>query len=236
MKNKNKKEKWSFASVVALIVCSSFVILAITNSIDFRQCEADAEYEQVRLESEKQLQIADMEEENKQLAVTKEVLVESENKIKSLVKNYNARTILDSTRLKHPRYIIEAMFRLWERHGGKYDYVPYCIAAYESEFNTFTHATQGEDSRGLFQVNVANSWHRSRVVPERLFEPVYNMEYQFDELVRFEKAGIKRGLKGIELILYVARYGQRPNWSKCSAYITNRVKKAYSEFNNLKIN
>jgi hypothetical protein len=128
------------------------------------------------------------------------------------------------------------MFRLWEQHGGQYDYVPYCIAAYESGYNTFTHNTSGEDSRGLFQVNYADPHHKARTDPTKLFEPVYNMNYQFDELVRYEKQGISKGLTGIDLVLYVARYGQRPNWPKCSEYITARVTKAYNEYMDLKLN
>lgn len=114
-----------------------------------------------------------------------------------------------------PQYIIEAMFRIWERKGGTYSYVPFCIAGYESKFDPTCWNQKGEDSRGLFQVNVADPAHAKRN-PNRtkLFDPAYNMNYQFEELVQFEKEAISKGLCGVEIVRYVAKYGQRPRWTK----------------------
>ena len=112
-----------------------------------------------------------------------------------------------------PTYIGEEMFRIWEKKGGAYSYVPYCIAYYESRFNTASQqVTSKEDSRGLFQVNM---FHHSKGFKNKnqAYNPRVNMEYQFEELIRYERKGIEKGLRGIPLICYVAKYGQRPSWT-----------------------
>ena len=155
--------------------------------------------------------------------------------IEELIETFIPKSSTPSTSRGNVRNekVTTAMFRLWQEHGGTYNYVPYCIAAYESGFDTNCHNTSGEDSRGLFQVNVANAHHRNNTDPQMLFDPIYNMEYQFDELVIYEKRGIEMGLQGIDLILYVARYGQRPNWSTQRYYIQNKVTSAYNTFSKL---
>jgi hypothetical protein len=86
---------------------------------------------------------------------------------------------------------------------------------------------------GLFQVNIADKWHKKRNPDaKKLYDPAYNMTYQFAELVIYERKGIAQGLKGAELAIYVSRFGQRPNWGKCSGYITTEIKKAYKAYNN----
>jgi hypothetical protein len=112
-----------------------------------------------------------------------------------------------------PTYIGEEMFRIWRKKGGAYSYVPYCIAWYESRFNTASQqVTSKEDSRGLFQVNMF--WHSENFKNEnQAYNPRTNMEYQFGELIRYEKKGIEKGLRGVPLICYVAKHGQRPTWT-----------------------
>jgi len=90
-------------------------------------------------------------------------------------------------------------------------YVWYPIIMYESEGKPYAqNKTSNEDSRGLFQVNImahpnANS--------SRLFEPEYNARWQIPELSRVFNQGKEKGLSGVDLTKYVAKYGQRPLWS-----------------------
>lgn len=232
-----RKEKWSPVSVMALIASTLFILTALVGGVEHEKVMAEKREAAFAMEKENEAELMQEIEEafkdQSKLKMTQMELDALKQKHKAIIEYKKARTILDMSRTNKPRYIVEVMFRLWEKAGGKYDYVPYCIAQYESDYNTFCHNTDGEDSRGLFQVNVP--YHPS-VNPIKLFEPVYNMEYQFKELVQFEKKGIEIGLTGIDLVLYVAKYGQRPNWEKCSGYIISEVTKTYNEFQNIKLN
>ena len=231
---RKQKAKWDVRSVGALMILITLALITLGSGVFHYQPALKAQAQQQLLIEEQMLkEIEEAFTSQTKLQMTQMELDTLKQKHTAIINSKKARTILDTNRLKHPRYIIEVMFRLWEQHGGIADYVPYCIAAYESEYNTFTHNTNGEDSRGLFQVNVP--YHRG-ANPTKLFEPAYNMDYIFDELVRYEKQGIAKGLTGIDLVLYVARYGQRPNWEKCSGYITTRVTRAYNEYMDLKLN
>jgi len=142
--------------------------------------------------------------------------------------------IVDYNKIPHrPQYIVDVMQRLWVRMGGTHTYVPYCIIAYESNFDTFTRNTNGENSFGLLQVNVGHPSHSARVGGStnyhKLYEPVFNMTYQFPELIRYEKEGIAKGLSGADLTCYVARYGQRPAWKD---WIRQAINKSHQEFMN----
>lgn len=162
--------------------------------------------------------------------------LDSKNKgLEKTLEQYRDKSvpILDLNKVKHPTYIVNEMLRIWIGMGGTYSYVPYCIAAYESNFQTWCHATKGEDSRGLFQVNYGDPAHKKRIPnPNKLFDPRYNMNYQFKELIFWEKKGIKKGLTGAELVKYVAKYGQRPSWRK---WIEDKIDSAYKEYNSILI-
>ena len=160
------------------------------------------------------------------------LLTENE-RLSSVVSRGQARkpkVILDYDKLSAPRYIVELTERMAYQHGFDTIAVPYCIMYYESRFNPTCHNTKGEDSRGLFQVNVADPSHAKRN-PNRnkLFDPAYNMDYQLDELAIYYKQGRTKGLSGTDLICYVAKHGQRPRWSKT---IEVEIAKAYKEYSN----
>lgn len=229
-----KKTEWGLMNVVCLVFAIGIVFFVIKAGREQYQPYMEAQAS-IRMEKEEAL-MQEIEEAFKDqitLKMTQTELDAIKQKHKAIIESKKARTILDMSRTNKPRYIVEVMFRLWEKAGGVNDYVPYCIAQYESQYNTFCHNTDGEDSRGLFQVNAP---YHPNANPTKLFEPVYNMKYQFKELVQFEKKGIEMGLTGIDLVLYVARYGQRPNWEKCSGYIKSEVTKTYNEFQNIKLN
>jgi|GEM_PF-3756207 len=229
-----KKTGNAFVSFMVITFAVSLVAYTLYIGVVEYQPYVQAQAKiQIEKEAELMLEIEQAFKDQSKLKMTQTDLDTLKAKHKAIIESKKARTILDMSRTDKPRYIVEVMFRLWERAGGQYDYVPYAIAQYESNYNTFCHNTNGEDSRGLFQVNVP---FHPNANPVKLFEPVYNMEYQFKELVQFEKKGIEMGLTGEELILYVARYGQRPNWEKCEGYIRAEVKKAYNEFQNIKLN
>jgi hypothetical protein len=96
------------------------------------------------------------------------------------------------------------------------------IVMYESGGNPLAQqVTDKEDSRGLFQVNTmahpdANSM--------KLFDPEYNARYQMPELSRVYEKGLNEGLTGVELTKYVARYGQRPQWTET---VSSNIDKFY---------
>jgi hypothetical protein len=123
--------------------------------------------------------------------------------------------ILDYNKLSAPRYIVELTERMCNSHGFDSIRHIYAIMGYESNFDPTCHATKGEDSRGLLQVNVGHPAHASRHPNKtKLFDPAYNLDYQLDELSEYYKLGQKKGLSGVELTIFISKYGQRPKWSK----------------------
>ena len=142
-------------------------------------------------------------------------------------------TKFDYTKTNKPHYLVGLALNKYKEMGGVNEYIPYCIISAESEWNPQCHNTKEEDSRGLLQVNLdahpdANG--------EMLFQVEYNLEYQYPELIRREKEGLSKGLTGIDLIMYVARYGQRPRFTDDNVlkYYTDSVTNNYNEYvNNL---
>ena len=119
--------------------------------------------------------------------------------------------------------------------------VIFCIVAYESEFNpNKTTITKYEHSIGLLQINTITNKPKDMNLQEfriQLENPEFNLDYQLDELRQYYLKGKAKGLDGIDLIAYVARYGQRPDWSrKNREYILKTIKSAYSLLQNSKIN
>jgi len=106
----------------------------------------------------------------------------------------------------------------------------YAVMMNESGGNPLAHATVGEDSRGLFQVNVpfhpeANSG--------MLFNPEYNAVFTSTTLLKpAYNAGVAKGLNGASLASYVEQYGERPAWTTT---VDNRVRSAYASFTGGKV-
>jgi hypothetical protein len=69
---------------------------------------------------------------------------------------------------------------------------------------------KGEDSRGLFQVNTQV---HTKADKQKLLDPEYNCDWQMPTLARTYQQGLKKGLSGVALTKYVARYGQGPHWT-----------------------
>jgi len=149
------------------------------------------------------------------------------------------RTQIDYGKVpKSKIYIGNLIIREWKRQGGTDDLVPLTICMYESEFDALRlnagTPSIPEHSMGLFQVNT--DVHGSRLgykAYHRLYEPLFNIQFQFPELVRFEKKGIAKGLRGEELAKYVARYGQRPYWTNA---LSNKIGSIYRQFESAKVN
>jgi hypothetical protein len=151
-------------------------------------------------------------------------------KLTNLVtKNSNKlKDIIDYDKLSAPRYLLELLERMSAKHGFPTICVPYCIIKYESNFDPTCWNQNGEDSRGLFQVNLADKSHRKRNPNKtKLFDPAYNMEYQLDELYTYYQQGKAKGLSGVELVKYTLRFGQRPRWTKT---VEQAIEKAYKEY------
>lgn len=135
------------------------------------------------------------------------------------------REIIDYDKLKAPRYLVELMQRMCYKHGIEPSLI-YPIIMYESKFNPIEHNTNGEDSRGLLQVYV--NYHRD-ADPKKLFDPAYNLEYQLDELKKFNDLGIKKGLSGADLSIFISKFGQKPLWQN---WIAESIRASYKEYRN----
>lgn len=68
----------------------------------------------------------------------------------------------------------------------------------------------GGTSYGLLQIHAPA--HPSFKVANYT-DPNYQADFYFPELRRVLDQGIKKGLDGLDLVLYVERYGQRPKWT-----------------------
>lgn len=99
---------------------------------------------------------------------------------------------------------------IMDRYGIP-EYVWYPICMKESRGNPKAWNRAGEDSRGLFQINL-------HAHPEyadlNLFDPRVNAEIAArDFLLNAYQNGRAKGLVGEDLTAYVWRYGIRPKWT-----------------------
>ncbi len=158
-----------------------------------------------------------------------QLLAENE-KLTSVISRGDERKtspILDYSKLKCPRYLVELMEYMSAKHGFPSIATVYCIAAYESKFDPTCHTvTKKEDSRGLLQVNVMAHYER---IPNKtkLFDPAYNLDFQLPELKVYYDKGKAKGLSGADLIIYTSRWGQRPSWDE---WIAESIRKSYKEY------
>lgn len=103
--------------------------------------------------------------------------------------------------------------------------VVYPIIMSESSGNPNSQTvTSREDSRGLFQVN---TFAHPDADKSKLFDPTYNAEYQIPKLVPWYKKAVAQGLTGVDVVHYVERYGQRPQWTET---VKNNLTKYYNLF------
>jgi len=106
------------------------------------------------------------------------------------------------------------VFNILKKYGNKHHlpvYVWYPIVMTESKgIPNTSHRTSKEYSVGCFQVN---TYAHKDCSPSRLKNPAYNANYQMPKLYSVYITGKKRGLTGINLVCYVAKYGQRPAWT-----------------------
>jgi hypothetical protein len=114
-----------------------------------------------------------------------------------------------------------------QKTGQKYGLpreIWYPIVMYESGGSTTARAvTPSEDSRGLFQVNTYAYPEANGI---KLYDPEYNANFQMPELKKYYDEGLSKGLSGSELTKYVARYGQRPQWTE---NIAREIEHYYSQ-------
>ena len=89
--------------------------------------------------------------------------------------------------------------------------VLYAVSMNESGGNTLAHAsTSTEDSRGLFQVNLKAHPNANA---SQLFNPDYNIAYMLPTLKASYDEALGKGLKGVDVALYVEKNGERPQWT-----------------------
>lgn len=94
------------------------------------------------------------------------------------------------------------------------------IMAHESGGNPYAHNPHGEDSRGLFQINLGqmgsalNLERSARYGSYDLFDPVTNAEIAARDFMEpVYREGVRRGLSGADLTSYTWQYGIRPFWT-----------------------
>jgi hypothetical protein len=118
------------------------------------------------------------------------------------------------------------IWRVCKEYGDKHG-VPkevwYPIIMMESNGKpTSTTITKKEDSRGLLQINT----RVHKVDKTKVYDPEYNLSYQMPELADKYKEAKVKGLKGLDVVYYVERYGQRCEWTQT---VRDLLKKYYNE-------
>lgn len=86
--------------------------------------------------------------------------------------------------------------------------IMHAIALAESNGNPGA-VGDGGISIGLYQNNMKNGRGYGHT-KEQLLDPEYNTRLAANELVKYYKQGVKKGLSGANLTAYVSKYGQRP--------------------------
>jgi hypothetical protein len=106
------------------------------------------------------------------------------------------------------------VWRLCKTYGDKHGIpkeVWYPIVMLEIGGNiTTTTVTKREDSRGLLQINT----RVHKVDKTKVYDPEYNLDYQMPELAKKYREAKAKGMKGLEVVYYVERYGQRCEWTE----------------------
>ena len=166
----------------------------------------------------------------KDITASRDQLLSQNEQLSGIVSRGSERktkAILDYSKLKCPRYLVELMEEMSAKHGFPTIATVYCIAAYESKFNPACHTvTKKEDSRGLLQVNVMA--HSARIPNKtKLFDPAYNLDFQLPEIKQYYDKGKAQGLSSAELIVYTAKFAQRPAWAE---WIAKSIRASYKEY------
>lgn len=218
---------------IILLICFAWILPAWEKFLDDFIPKSPTQLKLNALEEEKEETLDRLNDINVGLTTRDGQIAKLQTSNQKMMESNNERIKLDYSQLPNAKiYIANLIIREWERHGGTDDLVPLTICMYESQYNPLTRNTNGENSWGLFQVNVGDPAHANRMQYTdyaRLYEPLFNIRYQFPELVRYEKQGIAKGLQGSELAQYVARYGQRPKWTSALA---NQIDTYYNQFKN----
>ena len=106
------------------------------------------------------------------------------------------------------------VFNVLKKYGERYHlpvYIWYPIVMTESQGNPrASNRTSKEYSIGCFQVN---TYAHKDVSASKLKNASYNANYQMPKLFYVYVAGQRKGLSGLSLLYYVAKYGQRPAWN-----------------------
>lgn len=85
-----------------------------------------------------------------------------------------------------------------------------------------------EDSRGLFQINIY-AW-KGYVDISKLYIPSYNITFAWKNFLKksYDEA-ISKGLKGVDIALYMEHYGERPQWTST---VENNIRYYYNYYIN----
>lgn len=119
-------------------------------------------------------------------------------------------------------YVYQVCDQYGKKHGVPKE-VWYPIIMMESGGNpTATTITSKEDSRGLLQVNT--KVHSIGKV--EAYDIEKNLSWQMPVLAKTYREAKARGLKGLDVVLYVERYGQRCQWTKA---VEQSLTKYYNE-------
>lgn len=120
--------------------------------------------------------------------------------------------------------------------------VIYSIVTYESHFDpNIVVISPTEHSIGLLQVNTYTNAPKGVNIEKfrkNLKDPRFNLDYQLDELYDFYVLGKQKGYLGKGLACFVAKYGQRPNWTnaKTRKYITTSIYNTFEQLEKARTN
>ena len=145
--------------------------------------------------------------------------------------------VYDYEKLTAKRDIVYLMEKCAYKLGFKSIDEIYPIVAYESHFNPKLETkTKREHSIGLLMVNTWTNYPKGQDI-NKLKDAEFNLNYQLPELFVHYGDGRAKGLKEIDLVLYMVRNGQRPDYSNKDVrkYIISESTKYYKEIITAKI-
>lgn len=143
----------------------------------------------------------------------------------------------DYEKLTAPKNIVYAIEKCAYKLGFKSIDEIYPIVGYESHFNPKLETkTKREHSIGLLMVNTWTNYPKGKDI-NKLKDAEFNLNYQLPELYEYYCDGREKGMKGMDLVLYMVKYCQRPDYSNkdVRSYIITEATKYYKEITAAKV-
>jgi hypothetical protein len=116
-----------------------------------------------------------------------------------------------------------------EQYGIPFNVI-YSVVMTESGGNPLAVGDSGK-SFGLFQVNTAV--HKTYNIEKGKSDISYQADYWMPNLARTYQNAVAKGLQGVDVALYVEKYGERPKWTTT---VESNIKKYYNQFGTSDLN